>query len=138
MSTLAQERSAFALERVQNLRSSDRTAFAKLVAGLPAMILQNGFGLTLAFLLSKGTDKTGRFVSEKDKDYRHLEAFDIMMAWLQRRRYLTPADRGATVVAISRLAQQDYLLAQEEALALLEWVKRYAGAGLFSQREAGG
>jgi hypothetical protein len=33
---------------------------------------------------------------------------------------------------LSQMDQQEYLRAQEEALALWEWVKRYANAGIFS------
>jgi len=124
--SLAQQRSAFALEQVGQPKG-DRNSFGKLVSGLPAMILQNGFGQTLAFLLAKGTGD-GK-IKEGDK---HIEAFDIMQSWLVERGILKAANRRSTLKTVSEISQADYLHAQEEALALLEWVKRYANAGIFS------
>lgn len=125
--TIAQERSAFALNEVKKLGQNPKE-FGKLVAGLPAMILQNGFGQSLAFLLSKGTDKHGRF----EESNKHLKAFDIIARWLVKRKMLPNDDREKVVITLSGLPQVDYLQAQEEALRVLEWVKRYANAGLFS------
>jgi CRISPR-associated protein Cmr5 len=113
--TIAQQRSAFALKKVQ---SANADKFDKLVAGLPAMILQNGFGQSMAFLLAKGKD-------------HHHQAFDIVREWLVNRKLLS-ANRGDQFMSeLSSLPQEKYLRAQEEALAVLEWVKRYANAGLF-------
>lgn len=119
MTTLAQQRSAFALEQLGNV-NQDREGFKKLVLGLPAMILGNGFGQTLAFLLAKGTD-------------RHLQAFTVITNWLRARQVLAGEHNAQVMREISHLPQHTYLQAQEEALALLEWVKRYADAGLFGQ-----
>ena len=125
-STLAQRRSAFALQELKK-PIQERDKFAKLVAGLPAMILQNGFGQALAFLLAKGT-KDGR-IQESDK---HIKAFDILVRWLKERNILATTDRPHAVKILSELDQGRYLYAQEEAMKVLEWVKRYANAGLFS------
>ena len=119
MTTLAQQRSAFALEQLGYV-TQDREGFKKLVMGLPAMILGNGFGQTLAFLLAKGTDK-------------HIQAFAIITNWLRARQVLTGPDNFQVMLEISQLPQHTYLQAQDEALALLEWVKRYADAGLCGQ-----
>lgn len=124
--TLAQERSAFALERVRNLQG-DRKKFGTFAQGLPAMVKQNGFGQTLAFLLHKGTDKEGRLDNSKE----HTQTFRILAAWLQNRGILTDTAPAAVMQQLSRMSQQDYLRAQEEALAVWEWVKRYANAGIF-------
>lgn len=124
--TLAQQRSDFALERVRNLLG-DRKKFATFAQGLPAMVKQNGFGQTLAFCLHKGTDKDGRLDNSKE----HTQAFHILAAWLQNRQILNDTAPAAVMQQLSRMSQQDYLRAQEEALALWEWVKRYANAGIF-------
>ncbi|MCL6622791.1 MAG: type III-B CRISPR module-associated protein Cmr5 [Syntrophobacterales bacterium] len=125
--TLAQQRSAFALEKVKNLRG-DRKKFGTFSQGLPARIKQNGFGQTLAFLLNKGTDKQG----QPDDAKEHTQAFRIIAEWLKQRNILTQTEPVALMAELSRMDQQEYLRAQEEALALWEWVKRYANAGLFS------
>ncbi|MEI9478578.1 MAG: type III-B CRISPR module-associated protein Cmr5 [Deltaproteobacteria bacterium] len=123
--TLAQERSLFALAQVESTAGVEK--FDKLVAGLPAMILQNGFGQSLAFLLAKGTDKNGT-IKENDK---HTRAFDIITKWLNQRNIMQTTGRSEPVRKLAEMSQQEYLHAQEESLALLEWVKRYANAGLF-------
>lgn len=124
--TLAQERSAFALEGVRNLKG-DREKFAKFAAGLPAMILQNGFGQAMAFLLAKGTDKKG----QRQPNDKHTEAFDIVARWLKEREIVTKAVPAEIMKELSSMEQSNYLEAQREALVLLEWVKRYADARLF-------
>ncbi len=125
--TLAQQRSAFALERIEQ-PIKDRLKFGKLVAGLPAMILQNGFGQTLAFLLSKATDKN----LDIDKLDKHFLAFDMIARWLKQDGILNDAEPIDVMKALSEMPQDQYLRAQEEAMSVLEWVKRYANAGLFS------
>jgi CRISPR-associated protein Cmr5 len=115
--TLAQQRSTFALQEIQELRG-ETEAFAKFVKGLPAMILQNGLGHTLAFLLSK-------------KENKHLAAFRIIVKWLKEQKIIQTTSDGEAVIGLSQLGQGDYLRAQQETLAVVEWVKRYAEAGLF-------
>lgn len=130
--TFSQKRSTFALLEMQHRRGGTNE-FAKLAQGLPAMILQNGFGHTLAFLLSKGTDDKSRNFKEND---RHIQAFDIIVKWLKESRILSATDRDEAIRALSgQLSQADYLRAQQEALAVLEWVKRYANAGLFVEKK---
>ncbi|MEI7450779.1 MAG: type III-B CRISPR module-associated protein Cmr5 [Desulfomonile sp.] len=119
--TLAQERSLFALEELKKIGKVEK--FDKLVSSLPAMILQNGFGQALAFLLAKGST---------EKNAHHRQAFDIVALWLKKRGIITKAARDEVMQEISSLPQGDYLRAQEETLAILEWLKRYANAGLFS------
>lgn len=117
--TLGQQRAAYCLKKLQGIQCS-RDEFKKLTAGLPAMILQNGFGQTLAFLQAKGQAK-------------HLAAFQIIAGWLVDRGRLT-ADRPAgMLMQLSQMEQQSYLYAQKETLAMLEWLKRYANAALFEE-----
>lgn len=112
--TVAQERSAFALEMVLAIKDKQKE-FKSLAEGLPAMILQNGFGLTLSFLLAKGED-------------HHTKLFQIITEWLRRRDLLRASESAAIMSELSAAEQQEYLQAQRESLALLEWVKRYAKA----------
>ncbi len=119
--TLGQQRAAYCLEKLEKITCS-RKEFKPLSAGLPAMILQNGFGQTLAFLQAKGKDK-------------HVAAFQIIAGWLIDRTLLTDDDRPAGILKqISELEQTKYLHAQKETLAMLEWLKRYANASLFEEQ----
>lgn len=116
--TLGQQRAAYCLEQLEKLPCK-RDDFKPLSAGLPSMILQNGFGQTLAFLQAKGKDK-------------HLAAFQIIASWLVERNLLE-VDRPPVEILtkISQMPQAQYLQAQRETLAMLEWLKRYANAALF-------
>jgi len=121
MQTLAQKRSAFALDGLRDLglNADKMDNFATFTAGLPAMVLQNGFGLTLAFLLAKGKNE-------------HMQAFLLIWEWLSDLGLLNATKKEEVLTSLAMMSQQDYLQAQAEALALLEWVKRYANAGLFT------
>lgn len=72
-------------------------------------------------------DKEGRLDNSKE----HTQTFRILTAWLQNRQILNDTAPAAVMQQLSRMSQQDYLRAQEEALAVWEWVKRYANAGIF-------
>jgi CRISPR-associated protein Cmr5 len=125
--TVAQERSAFALECLEKL-NCDRDKFAKLVAGLPAMMLQNGFGQAMAFMLAKATESKSLKFKPND---RHKAAFDIIKEWLVKQQLFSAGNETSFMKQLSLVSQSHYLQAQHEAMALLEWVKRYANAGLF-------
>lgn len=115
--TLGQDRAAFALRQLEAI-NCDRDKFKKLCAGLPSMIMQNGFGQALAFLAAKGKTE-------------HVAASTIMLQWLTEKRLLGPASLRQQLMQINTMDQGQYLLAQRESLAMLEWLKRYAHAALF-------
>ena len=120
--TLGQQRAQFCLEQLKKLDTAIRKDFKPFTAGLPAMILQNGFGQALAFLVAKSSD---------DGLDKHKAAFQIMTAWLKQRGLLTGNSAGEYLENIALMDQRDYLHAQRETLAMLEWLKRYANAELF-------
>ena len=125
--TLGQKRAAFALEQLRNRLSnvSDqlKKEFPAFTSGLPAMILQNGFGQTLAFLLAKAGD------NQEDK---HYIAFKIITDWLRENKVLNGKNKKEVMEYISnQMDQTQYLYAQRETLAMLEWLKRFANAELF-------
>jgi len=134
MRTLGQKRAEFALNQVLKIKDeSIKKDFKNFSAGAPSMILQNGFGQALAFWLSKATNKD----LEIKRNDKHFILFKIIMDWL-------PCEKGDVkntfiektnspkefIEEISKMDQKKYLTAQKETLALLEWVKRYANAGL--------
>jgi CRISPR-associated protein Cmr5 len=126
---MAQKRAEYALEKV--LAVEDKKDFQSFSAGAPAMILQNGFGQTLAFWLAKGT-KDGKIkVSDK-----HIVLFDMVSDWLSLKRedinndFLKTKERTSVIKELTTMNQRQYLSAQNETLALLEWIKRFANADL--------
>lgn len=81
------------------------------------MILQNGLGQTMAFLCAKGTNK-------------HTIMLEIIRSWVARCMNIAGRDDREFIHSISSMDQNTYLETQQETLRLLEWVKRYANAGL--------
>lgn len=126
MRTLGQKRAAFALDAVLNNSCGNPKEFKTFCAGAPSVILQNGFGQALAFWYAKGKDK---------REDKHQVLLNIIMTWLclndgdVRNEFIkvcaTPQDMVRTLATMD---QKQYLAAQKETLALLEWVKRYANA----------
>ncbi len=118
--TLGQERSEFALTKV--LQNKDTTALKSFSAGAPSMILQNGFGHALAFWAAK--DKKDK----KDKN-EHKALLSMVMEWLEKKEFIQSNGKKEDFFkTLSTVSQQEYFAAQQEALHLLEWVKRYANA----------
>lgn len=117
--TLGQQRAEYCLEQLRQLHC-DAEKFKNFSPGLPSLIIQNGFGQALAFLVAKGEDK-------------HRAAFDIIAGWLTHQQLLTPDRHSGILLQISQMEQSQYLHAQQETLAMLEWLKRYANAELFGR-----
>ena len=123
MQTKQQKRAKFALKKINEYKSSNMTAaefhdLANFIVGMPNMILSNGLGQTLAFLLTK-----------KDKQ---KETFSIIKEWIQ-----SPENRSINIsgnkdkdflTAFSEIDQKKYIDVQNETLKLMEWLKRYARA----------
>jgi CRISPR-associated protein Cmr5 len=124
---MAQKRAAYALESVLHITNGksekEKKEFKAFTAGAPSMILQNGFGQTLAFWQAKGSDK-------------HLALFDISVKWLSLKKgdvkntFASETDVRQFLQELCSMKQNDYLKAQSETLALLEWIKRFANADL--------
>lgn len=121
MRTMAQKRAQFALQKTLEAHGSvDKDKFKSFTAGAPSMILQNGFGQTLAFWLAKGKNE-------------HIALFNIVARWLKQTDQINFKDCTNSkdfIVKLSGMEQMDYQKNQNEALALLEWVKRFANADL--------
>lgn len=112
--TKEQQRSAFALQRTGAEISSEHANF---IVGTPTMILTNGIAQTMAFLLSKRDEKT-------------MRVFNILKEWLSLEIGALQGNGNDQqfLTRFAGLEQNDYLRAQQESLALLQWLKRYARA----------
>lgn len=132
MQTKEQQRSEFALKQVKEVfQIPVDEKVANFVVGVPTMILTNGLGQTLAFLLSKYKEPEAKDSEKKKKDkLKYRDAFDIIQRWINRQENtgLTEPNRFQFLQQLSALDQKTYLRAQQEALALLQWLKRYARA----------
>jgi CRISPR-associated protein Cmr5 len=128
---MAQKRAKYALQKViehtNKLSKEEKEKFGSFASGAPSMILQNGFGQTIAFWLAKG--------NEKGTD-KHTALFDISVKWLSLKEadinnlFASKTDPRQFMHELFSMKQTEYLSAQNEILALLEWVKRFANADL--------
>ena len=119
MQTKEQKRSQFALEQI-TAHFQDRVdeETANFIVGMPTMILTNGLGQSMAFLLSK-----------KDPQGKYGRVFDIIRTWLEQDfQALCAPSKMEFLRQFSKLDQSVYLTAQKETLAVLQWLKRYARA----------
>lgn len=134
MQTLQQQRAHHALTQIRQLDqrliqsdqqkfTNERGEFRSHVRNLPAMIHSNGLGQAIAFYYSKQDKKS------------YLALCNILADWLlgESNIYALPAtlttkDGEALLKTITENDMYAYLNAQAEALAYLEWVKKFAEA----------
>ena len=115
-----QERSDFALKQLKNIAIEEE--FANFIVSIPSMILQNGLAQTMAFLLSKCK-------GIEDNSNKYYLVFKIIASWSYRVNNNVPFNDSLQFFEIiSNLEQDKYLSLQEEALKMLQWLKRYARA----------
>lgn len=121
MRTMAQKRAEYALCEVLAVTGRvEKDKLKTFSAGAPSMILQNGFGQTLAFWLAKGKPE-------------HMALFDIVTRWLTQtdnKNFGDCRQQKDFIQKLSKIEQREYLNNQNETLALLEWTKRFANADL--------
>jgi len=115
MRTLGQIRSEFALKIV--LEYKHIKTLKPFSAGAPSMILQNGFGQALAFWAAKGKEE-------------HVVLLTMVREWFNQNGndFFKSTKIEEFLDKISKSSQHDYFEAQQEAMQLLEWIKRYANA----------
>lgn len=135
--TIEQQRAEVALEAVRNVagRANDvQRMYASYARSLPAMILMAGLGQALATAMSKGAGSASG---------GNAEAWRLLVGhledWLVRRCPASPYQGsgapeggGTTGLALMRALidhdQRAYVIAQAEALAYLQWLKKFANA----------
>lgn len=120
--SMDQERAEFALTKIQAILggpdTSHKVEVRRYLNNLPALIRMNGLGQALAFFRMKGEGTA------------HDTIYRMVGVWLcdvgsKGRIFSESAD------ALSAITQSDmahYMAAQNEALALLQWLKKFAVA----------
>lgn len=133
--SMDQERAEFALRKIQEFTAhpvKSQAEVRRYLNGLPALIRMNGLGQALAFYRMQGPEST------------HSKIVSMLGEWL-----CAPGSKGRVFViendeagnndvlrAITRSDVHAYMAAQNEALALLEWMKKFALA-LLKKKEEG-
>jgi len=134
MQTIQQQRAAYALKRVEQDRDEYksekgfRRAYKSYASGLPAMIQMNGLGQAAAFYLSKAAGNDSKALA-----YGCL--YKLLSDWLtdsgqpySAYRNNHDARDSGLLHGVTTEGMRTYMLAQSEAQALLDWVKKFAKA----------
>lgn len=140
MQTIQQQRAKYALKKVQSAASNPRIGhkeFKSYASNLPAMIHMNGLGQAAAFFKSKGNSSA-----------EHAELYNILSNWLcshdndpvvQQAMPTQPYSNCENLLeGITTQDMHQYRLAQAEAQAFMDWVKKFAKAFMTSDENDGG
>lgn len=124
MQTMQQKRARYAMDevlKVENSGLSDKKKreYKSYAHALPAMIHMNGLGQAAAFYKAKGD--------------MHAELYGLLSRWLIEpdQPYRKPEKHEGSwdlMKGITQNNMHDYRLAQAEAQALMDWVKKFASA----------
>ena len=119
--TLEQERAKHAWKCVQEVKDKPFAGdYRNITVKAPSLILTNGLGQTLAFLRSK-------------PDRAHFQSlYQHLADWVGSR---VQANGDLLDWVVNKANSQQYRLGTTEALALLQWLKRFAEAELPKGRE---
>lgn len=125
--TLGQRRAAHALDAITKLaEKQDYGNFGSYVQRLPATIVMNGLGQAMAGELAAARLAKGERMSADERAHKTL--FGCVESWLfECKAYSGNED---LMVAIVQSSQDDYVRAQAEALAYLDWLKKFSQAYL--------
>ena len=118
MQTMQQQRAKFALTAVEQAAKTlvgeqSKKEYQSYASALPFMIHANGLGQAAAFYRSKGDT--------------HQELYNLLSDWLISKGQPLHGHKDL-LVGITISDMHTYLAAQAEAMAFLEWVKRFANA----------
>ena len=121
MATLEQQRAAFALKRVDEVKNGpEKGKFKTQLVKLPARLHNNGLGQTIAFYLSAGKDKP------------ETTLCGWIETWLHEQKIYDPKVRLISGITGQGMnadeAEETYRRASAEVRALAVWLKRFAEA----------
>ncbi len=120
--SMDQERAEFALKKIQAILGgtdqSHKAEVRRYLNNLPALIRMNGLGQALAFFRMKGEG------TAHDAIYRMVGVW-LCDASSKGRIFSEDAD---VLTSITQSDMAHYMAAQNEALALLQWLKKFAVA----------
>jgi CRISPR-associated protein Cmr5 len=125
--TLGQKRASHALEAIKDLvKQKNYGNFASYVQRLPATIIMNGLGQAMAGELAAARGCTN------EDERAHKILFELVESWLKKSKAYPEAD---LMTAIVKGSQENYVRAQAEALAYLDWLKKFSQAYLNGDKD---
>ena len=123
--TLEQKRAKHALNCIDEIikKNQLKEKYSTFVSRMPTMILNNGLGQALAFLLSKSENK-----EDAAKTF-----YNQLQAWLCGSDGIYP--EGNLIRLLMDNDRKKYIHAQSETLALLNWMKKFSDAYLVEHKK---
>ena len=118
------DRARFAFDAVKRHvedNSVENSEYKSYVKSFPAMILQNGFGNAMAFAFSKS------FSDKKKKTWFYV--LEDIINWIKndgKQKELKKEDVEHFLDELLKKDSASYRVWQQEALALLNWTRRFA------------
>ena len=122
--TLEQKRAQYAHGFItQGCENVDRDKLLTLIRKTPTMIIQNGLGQSLAFLLADAGD------NRLEASY---QLYHFMQIWLceKGRPARVYTGEGDLIDQLIQNSRSEYAQAQHEILAMFNWLKKFADAWL--------
>ncbi len=134
MQTMQQKRAKYALEQVQKAINNgiNQKEYKAYAANLPAMIHTNGLGQATAFFKSKG-NKTNDAYNAYNAIYQLLS--DWLCGNVDYASTQPYKDCDNLLEGITTRDMHQYRVAQAEAQALMDWVKKFAKAFMDSDEK---
>lgn len=129
--TLEQKRAGHALSRVREIEQKRRALaddYRRYAESLPATIVMNGLGQASATLLARA----------KGQKSAHRLLYDHLEDWLCKSETAVYRRQESLIDAIVNHDQRQYVHAQAEALAYLDWLKKFAQAFLIAGSDSTG
>lgn len=127
MQNIEQQRAGFALECISNMARGSAGHYVSYVSAMPAQIVNNGLGQTIATLLAAAGRKGGA-------NDPHYVLCNHVAQWMRSKDQMFSKQSTQNwgpvelIRALMTADQQAYLDAQIEVLAFLEWLKKFARA----------
>jgi len=134
--TLEQKRAVYTLGFINAHVKDDPADKAKLATQIqktPIRILQNGLGQALAFLLA---DDKGKHTDPSYKLYLHLQGWLCGADSLDHPCRIYGGQQCNLMEQLMEGSRAQYLQAQEEAIRLFAWLKKFADACLEESKDA--
>jgi len=132
---LSQRRARHALTSIQGFANKhneeSKKSYLSAIKSVPMEIRANGLGQAIAMALSQSTRG-----ENEDRRAAFGAIHEHFQSWLcNTDEPDTPFNGGALMQAMCDAEQAPYLIAQAEALAYAEWLKKFANAFLASVEE---
>jgi len=135
MTDIDQQRANTALKKVQDLQGKGYNYYGNYVSfvkALPATILQIGLGQAIATELAASGN-------ENETQKGHKQLFESINEWLGRDDDIAPyprthRKREGVLPELMASKQEKFIYAQQEALAYLDWLKKFAVALLDTEQ----